>query len=126
MILRLLLVGVGGFAGAVARYVIDTGITEATAGFFPYGTLTVNSIGSFFFGILGGLVLSMEGLTEEYQLLLMTGFLGSLTTFSTFSYENVQLLEKGLTRSLLLNIAGNVILCLFLAWVGLFLARRLT
>lgn len=111
-------VGLGGCFGAIARYLIGGWVQDWTGSGFPYGTLTVNTLGSFFLGFLGTLSIKSGAIPLEYRLLILTGFLGSLTTFSTFSFESFQLLKDGMARAFLLNITGNVLICLVFVWMG--------
>jgi CrcB protein len=119
MLRELLLIGVGGFLGAILRYIVS-GIIPVKFG-LPTGTLTVNVIGSF---ILGFLLYSslLAPIPAEYKLLIGTGFCGALTTFSTFSYETFVLIDEGLMFKALLNIIINVMLCLIMVYLGRVLA----
>ena len=119
MIRELLLIGVGGFFGAILRYIVS-GIIPVKFG-LPTGTLMVNVIGSF---ILGFLLYSslLAPIPSEYKLLIGTGFCGALTTFSTFSYETFVLIDEGLMFKALLNILINVIACLAMVYLGRILA----
>ncbi|XRO77558.1 fluoride efflux transporter CrcB [Methanocaldococcus sp. 10A] len=115
MIRELLLIGVGGFFGAIFRYLIS-GIIPVKIG-LPTGTLAVNLIGSFILGFLmySSLLTSMP---SEYKLFIGTGFCGALTTFSTFSYETFTLVDEGLLFKALLNILINVIGCIIMVYLG--------
>jgi len=86
MLTKMLLVGVGGFAGSVLRYVCQLALNTG----FPYGTLLVNLVGCFAIGCLWALLL--RGLDAQWALLLMTGVCGGFTTFSAFTLEGVQML----------------------------------
>lgn len=100
-----LLVGVGGFAGAVARYWIGDLVTRGT---FPYGTLTANVLGSF---LIGALLLSglSVGLSPDHRALLAIGFLGAFTTMSTLSFETLAFFTDGETGVAVANILLNVL-----------------
>lgn len=124
MWVKLIWVGLGGCFGAVSRYLIGGLVQGWTGSTFPYGTLTVNSLGSFFLGLLGTLSITTGSIPVGFRLMILTGFLGSLTTFSTFSFESFQLLKDGLARAFLLNISGNILLCLVFVWLG-YLASKL-
>ena len=89
-----LLVGVAGAVGAPLRYIVDTVVSARTDGEFPFGTMTVNLSGSFALGVLTGLVL-YHGVGKAPNLVAGTGLLGAYTTFSTFSFETVSLVEAG-------------------------------
>lgn len=118
-----LFVGLGGFFGAVARFLIAGFVQKVAGTTFPVGTLTVNVLGSF---LIGFLVLLFENLiAPQWKAFFITGFLGALTTFSTFSYETVVLLQEGLWFKALLNIALNVGLCLTATVSGMALFKTI-
>jgi CrcB protein len=118
---KMILVGLGGFIGAVLRYLISgciQNLTQSVA--FPYGTLAVNITGCFLIGILSHLVESQAGITVEMRLLLIIGLLGSFTTYSTFSNETMNLLQDQRLLLALLNIATHTILGLSAVLLGRF------
>ncbi len=115
--IKILIVGLGGFGGAIGRYLITEWANRLLPGKFPYGTLIVNLAGSFVLGYLAALVLRSE-MAPNTRLLVMTGFLGAFTTFSTFSVENLQLFQNGLTGQAVLNILMSVVGGLLLAYAG--------
>ncbi|MFC0860896.1 fluoride efflux transporter CrcB [Sphaerimonospora cavernae] len=115
--MTLLLVFLGGAVGAPARYLIDRFVQRHHDNVFPWGTLTVNLAGSLILGFLLG-AQSALGLPDEVIMLAGTGFCGALTTFSTFSFETVRLLEEGSTREAGLNIIGSLILGVLAATAG--------
>ena len=115
----ILLVGVGGFFGAVMRYVVTNWVQD----FFhvlslPYGTLTVNLLGCLIIGLLGGLSESRNLLNQEARALLFIGVLGGFTTFSTFGDETVQLLRDGQSLAAFSNIGLQVCMGLVAVWIG--------
>jgi len=118
-----LFVGLGGFFGAISRFLI-AGFAQKLAGTtFPVGTLTVNVLGSF---LIGFLVLLFENLiAPQWKAFFVTGFLGALTTFSTFSYETTVLLQEGLIAKALLNITLNVVLCITATLSGMALFQSI-
>ena len=119
----LLAIGVGGFFGAISRYLIALGMQKLTGTLFPIGTLTVNVLGSF---LIGFLYLYFEQTIAPLQkAILVTGFLGALTTFSTFSLETMLLLQDGLHLKALLNIALNVTLSLLATFAGIILFKKI-
>ncbi len=125
MMIKILIVGLGGFAGAVARYTLSDWVQRLAKGDFPFGTLIVNVLGCFLIGILMGWVQARQDLSHHLRLLLTTGVLGSFTTFSTFGYETLALLEKGDLKLGLANIAANLALGILSVWLGLFAGKQL-
>lgn len=105
--MTLLYIGLGGFVGAISRFLIASGLQKLFGGFFPVGTLSVNVIGSFIIGIAA--LWFEQTIAPEYRAFFITGFLGALTTFSTFSYETTMLIEQGAWERAFLNIALNVL-----------------
>jgi len=112
---ELLIIGFGGFIGAILRYVIS-GIVPAKFG-IPTGTFIVNLIGSFIVGFVMYSSVVVD-IPPEYRLLVITGFCGALTTFSTFSYETFSLLEEGDVIRFILNILLNVFGCVGMIYLG--------
>lgn len=107
---HLLVVGIGGFAGAILRYLISGFVQELSQSInFPYGTFTVNMLGCFFIGVLSHLVESQAGITAEVRLLLMVGLLGSFTTFSTFGSETLTLLQDHRLVLAAVNIGAHIV-----------------
>jgi CrcB protein len=118
----ILSVGAGGFIGAISRFLLSGWVQKFTGTAFPYGTLSVNILGSF---IIGFLFLYFEQtLSPHAKALAVTGFLGALTTFSTFSLETVLMLQNGLYTKALSNITLNAVLCLGATIMGMMLFRR--
>jgi len=114
-----ILVGIGGFLGAALRYLIGGWVSQLTSeSNFPYGTLAVNIIGCLAIGLLSGLAETRGLLTPEMHLLLLTGVLGALTTFSTFSYETASLVQMGQNFPAMLNMSAQIILGLAAIWAG--------
>ena len=116
-----LLIGVAGAVGAPLRYAVDTLVSDRVAGVFPLGTLTVNVSGSFGLGLVSGLVI-YHGLSGPPNLILGTGLIGAYTTFSTFSFETVALLEQGDTGLAVRNVVTNAVAGAGAAAAGLALA----
>ena len=116
-------VGAGGFLGAISRFLLATGAQKLTGSIFPYGTLTVNVLGSF---IIGFLFLYFEQTVSPTQkALLITGFLGALTTFSTFSLETVLMLQNSLYIKALTNVSLNAALSIGATLLGMMVFRRI-
>jgi CrcB protein len=119
----LLFVGAGGFFGAISRFVIATYVQKLSGSFFPYGTLSVNILGSFIIGFAA--MFFAQTVQPEYKAFVITGFLGALTTFSTFSLENVNMLQDGEFTSFGLNIFLNVTLTIIATIVAVMLFKKL-
>lgn len=121
---KLLFVGVGGFTGAISRYVsLALAVRLFGSRAFPYGTMLVNLTGCFLLGLGLGLATSREILSPETRLLLFTGFLGSFTTYSTFGYESFILAREGSFVASALNVFFHILLGLAAVWAGDYLSR---
>mgnify|MGYP002662630568 FL=1 len=114
-----LLVMLGGSLGAASRYAVSLLTARLFGPQFPYGTMVVNLAGCFLIGLLFALADRSRLLTPDVRLLLITGYLGALTTFSTFSLETVNAGRAGLTLQSLTNILINNLGGLSLTWLGL-------
>jgi CrcB protein len=93
MLNSIFLVGIGGAFGSIARFLTGYYVNKFIVSPFPYGTFTANLLGCFVIGLVFGMVQRFEWFTPELRLLLATGFCGGYTTFSTFAYENLNLLQ---------------------------------
>ena len=123
--MQILYIGILGGLGCLARYLVS-GLTYQLCGRgLPYGTLAVNVIGSFLLGLIMEGSLRSTLLSPELRMGLTVGFMGGFTTFSTFSYETLRLLEEGSFLQAGANILLNVVVCLVFAAFGFFLARQL-
>lgn len=107
--------------GAPLRYLIDGYIGDRVTGVFPWGTFVVNTSGSLLFGVLTGLGL-YHAFPQTPKVILGTGFCGSYTTFSTFSFETVRLMEEGALGQALRSSFGTLVTCAGAAALGLVLA----
>ncbi len=123
---RLLWICLGGAAGTALRYLVSGWVLRALGTSFPYGTLAVNLLGSFLLGALMHVGLSTEWLSPTLRLALTTGAMGGFTTYSTFSYETMRLVQDGAWGNASLNVAATVVLCLVAAFAGLAAGRLLT
>lgn len=123
--LQLFAIAVGGAIGAVLRFGLSTSVYRWLGRDFPYGTLTVNVIGSLLIGFLATLFIDRLMLSVEWRTAILVGFIGAFTTFSTFSLETLALMENGEPLRALLNILLSVVLCLSATWIGLTLGRQL-
>lgn len=121
MLKNILLVGLGGFAGSVARYLVYLFIDKRISWSFPLSTFTINIVGSLLVGIFAGMLLRHH-FTETTRLVFVIGFCGSFTTFSTFAYENMQLIWQKPAMSAFYIIA-SVAFGLGAVFFGYFLGR---
>ncbi len=120
------LIFIGAGLGGVSRFGISNTFAWLLGRDFPYGTLVVNALGSFLIGLLFILSLDrLEGIANHLRPLMLTGFLGGFTTFSTFSIETLNLLENNGWTTATLNIVLNLVLCLFMVWLGVWGGRQL-
>jgi fluoride exporter len=122
--LDLLLVMLGGALGALARYGVGLGVAQFFGSTFPLGTVLINISGSFVLGVL----VSFSGpmaISSGARLFFATGFCGAYTTFSTFSVETLNLMEKGSYGWALVYLLGNLIGGILAAWLGFLVARAL-
>ena len=115
----LIWIGMGGFVGAVLRYLISSYIQTITktAG-FPFGTLAVNIIGSFIIGLIFFYFESSGSIDPQTRSFVLVGVLGAFTTFSTFSIETLDLLQGGQMVGALVNMGAHGILGLLAVWSG--------
>jgi len=112
---NILIIGIGGFLGAIARYGVALWVGQRWGRSFPLGTFLINISGSFLIGLLMSLFTERFMVNPQWRLLLVVGFLGAYTTFSTFEYETGALLKDGEWM-----IAGlNVILSVFVGFAAL-------
>jgi CrcB protein len=115
---HLLLVGLGGFIGSVARFLVSK--LNLSWHFFsiPMGTLTVNVLGSFIIGILVGISAKSDLISTDLRLFLMVGFCGGFTTFSSFSSENLMLMQNGQVFTVLIYTSLSILLGFLAVYLG--------
>ena len=111
--------------GGLARYYLSGWVHSLLGWGFPYGTFAVNVIGAYSIGLIMELGLRGAAIPGMLRLGLTAGFMGGLTTFSTFSYETFKLLEDGRFFMAFANILASVAVCLLLTWLGIMTARAL-
>ena len=119
---QVLFVFIGGGVGSALRYLVGK-ILNTTSFGFPWGTFSVNVIGSLLIGLLMGFVLKNSSLSENQTLLLITGFCGGFTTFSAFAYENQVFLKEGDFTSFFIYTLGSIALGLAAVFLGLFISK---
>jgi fluoride exporter len=118
-IIHAVMVGIGGFLGALARYGLSGLVHRypGTSG-FPYGTLVVNLLGCLLIGVLAGLMEGRQIFSPELRVFTLIGVLGGFTTFSTFGYESFMLLRDAEYVRVMANVGIHVIAGLALVWLG--------
>lgn len=123
---NILLVGLGGFLGAIARYKLGGLVLHMTVQQrFPFGTFTVNVLGCLVVGLLAGAAERYEMFGPDARLFLFTGLLGGFTTFSAFGLEAMHLIRRGDLATAALYAGGSVVLGLAAVWLGLWLVSML-
>jgi CrcB protein len=122
---NVLLVGVGGFVGSIARYLVAVLFANQMSSVFPFATLAVNIVGCFVIGILFALSDRGNILSPEWRVLLTTGFCGGFTTFSTFSYESLRLIQDGEYLYVALYVLASVVIGLAATYVGIIVIKSI-
>lgn len=120
--MQFLAIALGGALGALMRYWVS-GVLNNAEHRMPWGTLTCNVVGSFLMGVCFVLILEKSRLDPEMRPLLMVGFMGAFTTFSTFSMETVAMLQEGHVMSAAIYILLSVLLCITALSAGLWITR---
>lgn len=123
MIKNILLVGVGGGLGSIARYICQRWVSHYYPHHFPWGTFAVNIIGCFVIGIIWGISFRSFETNEQWKLFLMTGICGGFTTFSSFTLESIGLLKEQRAGLFFLYLAGSVLVGLAATYAGMKLIR---
>jgi CrcB protein len=120
---EVLIVGLGGFAGSISRYLIQNAVVNRFITIFPLGTFAINIIGSLIIGLIFGYAERYQWMTQEWRLFLAIGFCGSFTTFSTFAFDNLQMIKDGNYHQLFWYVSLSLVLGVALAWLGFIMAR---
>lgn len=122
--MTLLIVAFGGAIGAISRFQVTNWFAAWFGNAFPYATLTVNVVGSFIMGLLSAALINGTLIAPHWRPLIGVGFLGALTTFSTFSFDTLALFTQGYWLKAVLNVVLNLVLCLSAVAVGYALLSR--
>ena len=117
-----LAVGLGGFVGAVARYLLATWVAARLGTLFPYGTFIINVTGCFILGFIMGAI-EQNTLSPAMRLPVAVGFVGAYTTFSTYSYETLRLVETGALAAAAINVLASNVVGLVSGLAGLAVGR---
>jgi len=121
----ILFVAIGGGVGSITRYLTSVWAAERFGVDFPYGTLLVNVAGCYLIGLFMVLATERFMLPAHWRLLIASGFLGGLTTFSSFGYETLKLVQDGALGPAFQNIAANLVTGLVATWLGIISGRSL-
>ena len=122
---NLLYIAGGGAIGSVLRYLISTGVQTMFGKDFPFGTLSVNLVGSILIGLLYVLLGERLDTNEAWRMALIVGLLGGFTTFSAFSLETFNLLQGGQPGKAAINVLLSVCLCLAGCWLGMIIGKKI-
>lgn len=120
-----LAIAIGGASGALARWLVSTGVHRWLGHEFPWGTLAVNVAGSFVMGLLAVLLVERLAVGPAWRAGILVGFLGAFTTFSTFALETVALANDGMNLRAAMNVVASVGACVLAALLGIQVARHL-
>jgi CrcB protein len=122
---KYLMVGLGGFLGAIARFWLGGAIDSRTGSRFPVGTFVINITGSFLLGLIVTVLSENAHWSPNWRYLIPIGFIGAYTTFSTFEFETFRSMESGLLFVALLNVALSVFLGFLGVWLGVITGRAI-
>ncbi|HEY5996901.1 MAG TPA: fluoride efflux transporter CrcB [Candidatus Deferrimicrobiaceae bacterium] len=118
-------IAVFGALGCLARFWLSSWVYALLGRGFPYGTFVVNVVGAFLIGLIMEFGLRSTLISQELRVGLTIGFLGGLTTFSTFSYETFRLIEDAQFVSALANVLASTVACVLFTFIGIYTARQL-
>ncbi len=121
--MQILVIAGGGALGALGRFWMSSAVYRLLGRDFPWGTLAVNTLGSFLMGLLFVLFVERFGIGPQVRAAVLVGFLGAFTTFSTFSLETLNLIEEGALGVAFLNMWTSLMVCLAACWGGVLVGR---
>lgn len=122
---QVLYIALFGALGCLCRYFLSGFVYRLFGTGFPYGTLAVNLAGAFLIGLIMEFSVRSAAIPPNVRIAITIGFLGGLTTFSTFSFETFRLLDDGALLIAFLNVTVSVVACLACTWIGIAVARAL-
>jgi CrcB protein len=122
-LIKYLVVGIGGFLGAIARFWLGAYVANQMGTRFPYGTFVINISGSFCIGLIMTLLTERSNLSPNWRYLIPVGFIGAYTTFSTFEYETLRNFQDGQAAVGLLNVGLSLLVGFIAVWLGVVLGR---
>jgi CrcB protein len=123
--LKYVMIGLGGFVGAIARFVIGSYVGNKLGTRFPYGTFVINCTGSFLIGLILTLLTERTHWNANWRYLIPIGFIGAYTTFSTFEYETARVVQDGQIVIALLNVSLSVVIGFAAVFAGIALGRAI-
>jgi CrcB protein len=125
MLRNILIVGTGGFIGSVMRYLVQIFFEKGMVTTFPWGTFVANIVGSFIIGIVFALAEKGNFMNSEWRIFLAVGVCGGFTTFSSFAYNNLNLLKDNSYGQLLWNVGGSLFFGILAVYLGIILVRAI-
>lgn len=121
--MQIITVALGGAMGAVSRFLVGNIVGKALGSAWPYGTFIINIVGCFCMGVLMTVIVERQLLPAAWRLFLCVGFLGGFTTFSSFGYETISLINNGKLLEAFAYVGGSVLLGLLAAAIGVYVGR---
>ena len=125
MLRTLLIVGTGGFIGSVMRYLVQVFVEKGLATTFPWGTFVANIAGSFIIGIVFAFAEKGNLMSSEWRMFLAVGICGGFTTFSSFTYNNLNMIKAHSFGQLLWNVGGSLFFGILAVYLGIILVRAI-
>ena len=123
--MQIITVALGGAMGAVSRFLVGNIVGKALGSAWPYGTFIINIVGCFCMGVLMTVIVERQLLPAAWRFFLCVGFLGGFTTFSSFGYETISLINNGKLLEAIAYVSGSVLLGLLAAAIGVYLGRAI-
>jgi CrcB protein len=125
MVSNVVAIAIAGAVGTLSRYWLSGFVQRLTGAAFPWGTFTVNMLGSFLFGLVWSLAEERMLIQAETRIIILTGFMGAFTTFSTFAFETSNFLRDSQWLLALGNVAGQIVIGVICMLLGLAIGRAL-